>query len=258
MAAPDGALWFTEPSANQIGRITLDGTITEYPHSDAGEPRRPADYGPDDAVWFAEIGGDRIGRMSLDGEVTEYPVPGMTPVGITVGPDGAIWFTGFNSNEIGRITVDGTVERFPVPTPKSVPYHIAAGPDGALWFTEQDANKIGRLEPSAVSTRAASSPTQLDPVLTLAGSPQPFAALPNGLAVDHQGNIYVGEDRGVASSCTCSTHKDNPWPRGAAEQALVRDSSTSSPPWRSMSRATCTSRILSTCVSRSSMHRASS
>jgi len=76
-----------------------------------------------------------------------------------------------------------------------VPYHIAAGSDGALWFTEQDVNKIGRLEPSAVSTRAVTSPTQLDPVLTLAGSPQPCAALPNGLAVDHQGNIYMGEDK---------------------------------------------------------------
>jgi streptogramin lyase len=28
---PDGALWFTEQSGNKIGRITTDGTITEYP-----------------------------------------------------------------------------------------------------------------------------------------------------------------------------------------------------------------------------------
>jgi tripartite motif-containing protein 71 len=36
--------------------------------------------------------------------------------------------------------------------------------------------------------------TQLEPVLTLAGTPDPFAAQPNGLAVDRHGNIYVGED----------------------------------------------------------------
>ena len=193
-AGSDGALWFTEPSANQIGRITLDGTITEYPIPTPASFTVRLTPGPDGAVWFAEIGGDRIGRMSLDGEVTEYPVPGMTPVGITAGRDGALWFTGFKSSEIGRITVDGTVERFPVPTPKSVPYHIAAGSDGALWFTEQDVNKIGRIEPPALSTRPVTSPTQLDPVLTLAGTPEPFGALPNGLAVDRHGNIYVGED----------------------------------------------------------------
>ena len=30
-AGPDGALWFTEWSANRIGRITTAGAVTEYP-----------------------------------------------------------------------------------------------------------------------------------------------------------------------------------------------------------------------------------
>jgi streptogramin lyase len=30
-AAPDGNLWFTEQSANKLGRITLAGVITEFP-----------------------------------------------------------------------------------------------------------------------------------------------------------------------------------------------------------------------------------
>jgi virginiamycin B lyase len=29
-AGPDGALGFTEPNVNKIGRITTDGAITEY------------------------------------------------------------------------------------------------------------------------------------------------------------------------------------------------------------------------------------
>ncbi len=56
-AGPDGALWFLEGSANKLGRITTDGTVTEYP---------------------VPVGG---------------PVPDGVRAGITVGPDGALWFT---------------------------------------------------------------------------------------------------------------------------------------------------------------------
>jgi hypothetical protein len=31
VAGPDGALWFTEFSGNNIGRITVEGAITEFP-----------------------------------------------------------------------------------------------------------------------------------------------------------------------------------------------------------------------------------
>jgi virginiamycin B lyase len=194
VAGADGAMWFTEPTANQIGRITLVGAITEYPIPTPGSFAVRLASGPDGAVWFAEIRGNNIGRITPAGEIQEFPVPGMAPVGIAPGTDGAVWFTGFASNEIGRLSADGTVQRFAVPTPKSVPYHIVAGPDGALWFTEQEANKIGRLEPPVASTPPLSSAPSLEPLQTLTGSPEPFAALPNGLAVDHQGNIYVGED----------------------------------------------------------------
>ena len=143
-----------------MGRISLDGAITEYPLPTPGSRAIRLTIGPDDAVWFAEIGRNRIGRMSPDGEVTEYPVHRHDagyhgrPVS-RLARMGRSGLQASNSNEIGRITLDGTIERFPVPTPRSVAYHIAAGSDGALWFTEQDANKIGRLEypPAQAVTR---------------------------------------------------------------------------------------------------------
>src|SRR5262249_55150599 len=64
-AGPDGNLWFAEGAANQIGRITPDGVITEFP----------------------------------------IPTASSVPIGITAGPDGALWFTEPGSNQIGRITV---------------------------------------------------------------------------------------------------------------------------------------------------------
>jgi len=88
-----------------MGRISLDGQITEFP--------------------------------ALDG-MAAGP-------GVTAGPDGALWFTSFDGNRIERMAVDGHVTGYAVPTENSFPYHIVTGPDGALWFTEMDGNAIGRL-----------------------------------------------------------------------------------------------------------------
>ncbi|HZU01746.1 MAG TPA: hypothetical protein VFA10_18900 [Ktedonobacteraceae bacterium] len=96
VAGPDGNLWFTEVSANKIGRISPSGSITAFP----------------------------------------IPTAKGDPVGITSGPDGNLWFTESNGNKIGRITPSGTVTEFAIPTLHSFPEGIAAGPDGNLWFTE--------------------------------------------------------------------------------------------------------------------------
>jgi streptogramin lyase len=42
VAGPDGALWFTEKGANNVGRITTAGQITEFPipNNASGWPTR--------------------------------------------------------------------------------------------------------------------------------------------------------------------------------------------------------------------------
>ncbi len=65
VAGPDGAVWFTEGNANQIGRITPDGIITEY----------------------------------------TVPTPNSGVGGITLGPDGNLWFTEENANQIGEVVL---------------------------------------------------------------------------------------------------------------------------------------------------------
>lgn len=63
-AGKDGALWFTQHKANQIGRITMQGEITEYPiPTQNAEPHGIAS-GPDGAIWFTEEC-NKIGRLSL-------------------------------------------------------------------------------------------------------------------------------------------------------------------------------------------------
>ena len=72
-AGPDGALWFTEYEsygsdkvrASKIGRITVNGKISEY--SKFNEKSEPADIarGPDGNMWFVEYRTDRLGRVNL-------------------------------------------------------------------------------------------------------------------------------------------------------------------------------------------------
>ncbi len=105
IAGPDGALWFTETGANKIGRITTDGTITEF----------------------------------------ALPTANARPEGIAVGQDGALWYTEFGVGLIGRITTSGNTSEYTLPTTGSAPASIIQGPDGNLWFVETASSKIGKI-----------------------------------------------------------------------------------------------------------------
>ena len=167
---PDGALWFTEQSANpstsdfQIGRITTAGAITEYPIPPvtiAGSPSYPEPQGiasgSDGALWFTGLNTSTIGRIDTSGAVTEYSIPsGGNPQWIAAGPDGALWFTeqafGTAPPAIGRIATDGSITEYPISNSASSPIQITAGPDGALWFADGGANQIGRISTSGAIT----------------------------------------------------------------------------------------------------------
>ena len=109
----DGNLWFTEYKSQQIGRITPQGTITEFP-----VPNFPLGIaaGKDGNLWFTETRNNKIGRITPQGAVTEFPLPGTdSGWGITAGPDGNVWFTEEPNNQIGRITPTGVVTEFSLP-----------------------------------------------------------------------------------------------------------------------------------------------
>jgi streptogramin lyase len=165
-SAADGNLWFTEPSANQVARITPSGVVTEFSAGiSPGSSPRGITRGPDGNVWFTEFGGSRIAKISPSGAVTEYSLPtASNPLGITTGPDGNLWFTesAAAANRIGMITTGGTITEFAaIPTVGALPAAITAGPDGALWFTELGASKIGRITTSGAMTEfSISSPAQ--------------------------------------------------------------------------------------------------
>ncbi len=104
----DGMLWFSEASGNRIGRITIDGKVTEFPiPSHDSQPRAMVTH-PDGSIWFVETSTNALGRIDRDGKITEHPVP--TPNsslrGVTVGRDGNLWYTANAANKIGCMTPD--------------------------------------------------------------------------------------------------------------------------------------------------------
>jgi virginiamycin B lyase len=133
---PDGALWY-QGRFNEIGRITTDGAITDYPIPNTlWWAPGSITAGPDGAIWFTEYRMAKIGRITTSGELTEYDIPDFAGA-ITAGPDGALWFS--EGNKIGRMTTSGAVTEYPLPNPDSAAGAIASAPDGAIWFTESSA-----------------------------------------------------------------------------------------------------------------------
>lgn len=112
----DGALWFTDPQRNAIGRIDGSGSMTEYPLKSANALGQPF-FG----VWQ-----------------------------IATACDGAVWFTEPGVDKIARIDARGTIDEFALATPNAYPNAIAAsaGPKCAppeVWVAEQTASKLAAV-----------------------------------------------------------------------------------------------------------------
>ena len=175
-AGPDGNLWFTESTADQIGRITPTGQLTEFsvPTAD-GAPEGIA-AGSDGSLWFTETN-TGIGRITPTGQITEYAIPSAdgNPGEIVAGPDDNLWFTDIAG--IGRLTLSGQTTQYALPPPDFA-VGIAAEPDGDVWFTDAGANAIGRITTGSGFTR----PGQVTeyPIPTPDSGPNKITAGPDG------------------------------------------------------------------------------
>ncbi len=199
VAAPDGALWFSNEATSTsntsitgatIGRITTSGVVTVYPMPIDGGGGDVM-IGPDGTLWFTEGFGFASGRQtvigpfSTTGVSTTYPLPSFSGVtsNFVVGSDGNLWFAHANYNPatgfIGRITPTGVVTTYPDPSGGN-PQDIVAGPDGALWFTDSyypgGNSAIGRITTTGVFTNFYSGPS-IDPTSGINGE---IAAGPDG------------------------------------------------------------------------------
>jgi virginiamycin B lyase len=186
-AGPDGAMWFVETGADKVGRITPDGTITEYPLP--GRDRRHANpegiaAGSDGAVWVSEVLTMRMARIDVHTfTITEFPIPpvpaGVPPATVTAGPDGALWFDGPMGSAIGRMTTTGDFKAFPLPWQGQYsPSSATAGPDGRIWFLDSRNGKVLRM---TLQGAVSELPPVADPKSLSAGGLQQMTAGPDAV-----------------------------------------------------------------------------
>ena len=194
MAGPDDAMWFVESGADQIGRITTDGVITEYPLPTRGTvkswPTRLTP-GTDGALWFYETYAGKLGRIDpVTKAITETPVelpPHTSMMGrpqywdMVQGPDGGFWFTD-EVKTIARVTTTGKLTRFGIAPPADGVRSMVAGPDGQLWFADQRSPAVFRMTTKGVVTRLWIPP----------GAPKAYESLA-GMVVAPDGSVWVAQ-----------------------------------------------------------------
>ena len=155
-AGPDGAVWFTNPGNNTIGRITTAGIVKDYQGDGIANPWAIT-TGPDGAVWFTNWDTNTIGRLTTAGKVTIFRGPISAPASIAAVRYGALWYTNWSGYpprcawSIGRVTTKGSVTCYKNPKIE-YPQHIVFGSDSSLWFTNGGGYAIGRITTRGVLT----------------------------------------------------------------------------------------------------------
>jgi uncharacterized repeat protein (TIGR01451 family) len=147
-----------------IGRIDLNGHITEFPIPAAASRPKAITAGPDGNTWFTDPALNSIWRLTPEGSFASFTISteGSEPTGIVAGPDGKLYFTEFRASRIGVITTDGVItNEIPTPTQDSGPSGITVGSDGNIWFIEANALRVGRLELAADLGLAVKTSTDL-------------------------------------------------------------------------------------------------
>ncbi len=141
---PAKTLWFTQPSTNQVGSITLSGTVKLYKNTD-GDARPEGIVAIGSSLWVGES--DGVAKVSTGGTFTEFPMPpggGGAVTGITRGADGKVWFAVGESSQIGTIS-GGKVKLYQTGPLQPMIQGLTLGGDGNLWFVQSTKNAIGRF-----------------------------------------------------------------------------------------------------------------
>lgn len=182
----NNAIWFTEKSASQLGRldiatqvITEIGTIPTANSMPTG-----ITIAPDDSIWFAESGANKLGQyVPSTNTFSESPAYTPTTAGVTnaefhdiaIADSGAkVWVTSpadhqvlqylTQTNGFSSLALSGPFD--PIAGSSRQPYNITYAGGDIVWLTDIANNQIGQLSQGTLANVAwytlptsASNPT---------------------------------------------------------------------------------------------------
>ncbi len=218
-----GNVWFSELNPSQLGELKAGtSAIVEYkiPKNSENLACGPIGVTPDPSgnIWITCEFSNQIDEFIPQREAFlsfDLPVFFSAPLDIVLDHSGNFWFTAADSGMIGYVKVsdlkngtsNGINEFAPinqtyaetitnpdspsetVTTSLSTPSEIALSPDGStLWITEHTASSFDKYE--------ISSKTLVKYWTTQTGSSQYPDSLPNGIAIDKNGIVWIAEHYG--------------------------------------------------------------
>jgi virginiamycin B lyase len=191
-----GNLWFTENSANQIGRVTTAGVVTEFT---AGAATGPFDIitGPDGRPWFGAQTAQALGRVNTNGSITVVPIPTVSahPEQLVADkPNNSIWFAERVGRKVGvyNLTTQ-TLTEYPISPGLNGPAvlaGIALDAAGNVWASDSLNDQVDELSTTGTVLQR----------LTLPGSTGPFSVNPWYMTLGKDGDLWVDELNGGPSS----------------------------------------------------------
>jgi virginiamycin B lyase len=134
--APDGVVWASLQSANQLLRIDRKGQIETFDIPRDGAVPTDVALGPDGAVWFIEFWVNSVGRWR-DGKFAEFEIgrPASAPSGLAVAADGSVWFGMLRYASLGRLR-DGVIQSIPLPRTDARPFSVTIDAAGNVWYAD--------------------------------------------------------------------------------------------------------------------------
>jgi virginiamycin B lyase len=147
----DDSIWFTETSANKLGRSDVNGNILYYdlPMGVTGPVGIASGIGL--KLVFTVTGANAIGTVNSDFsavhmEFSPLPTGSANPLRVTTATTFLeYWFTEQGASKVARMTPTGNITEFPLPTAGTYPLGIAPGNTGRFWFCERTGKALGEI-----------------------------------------------------------------------------------------------------------------
>jgi streptogramin lyase len=181
--APDGSIWITLASGNQLARFDVVAETFEIHEVDEGIYPHTLRFDPRGRIWYTMAATNHVGMFDpATGEQRHVRLPARTwtqglilrltpfflkvgryidirgaaadgdgikmpvPYGIDIAPDGGVWFSQLNEHKIGRIDPE-SLEYEMIETPFETPRRLRFDREGRLWIPSFSQSLVARFDP---------------------------------------------------------------------------------------------------------------